>query len=48
MYYDAYYHFVKFQLKTSPIRGEMRKTNFIRGNLNQKYNLKDKMKKTIV
>jgi len=36
MCYDVYYHLIKFQLKTPPIDGEIKKTNSIRGgNLNQ-------------
>ena len=29
MCYDVYYHLVKFQLKTQPMLGEMKKTNCI-------------------
>ena len=36
MCYDVYYHRVKFQLKTPLMRGEMKKTNGIRGNLKQR------------
>ena len=36
MCYDVYYYFIKFQLKTPPMHGEIKKTNCIRGNLNQK------------
>ena len=28
MSYDVYYHLVKFQLKTPPMREEMKKTNY--------------------
>ena len=35
MCYVVYYHVVKFQLKTPPMHGEMKRTNFSRGNLNQ-------------
>ena len=31
MRYDAYYYLIKFQLKTPPIDGEMKKTNSIIG-----------------
>jgi len=31
MCYDVYYHLVKFQLKTTPMHGEMKKINCIRG-----------------
>ena len=31
MCYDVHYHFVKFQLKTPSMHGEMKKTNCIRG-----------------
>ena len=31
MSYDVYYHLVKFQPKTPPMREEMKKTNCIRG-----------------
>ena len=31
----ACYYAVKFQLKTPPMHGETKKTNYIRGNLNQ-------------
>ena len=31
MCYDMYYHLVKFQLKTPPIHGEMKKINYVRG-----------------
>ena len=31
MCYDVYYHLVKFQLKTPPIHGEMKKLNYIMG-----------------
>ena len=31
MCYDVYYHLVKFQLKTPPMYGEMKKVNCIRG-----------------
>ena len=31
----VYYLVVKFQLKTPPIHGEIKKTNYSRGNLNQ-------------
>ena len=30
MCYDMYYHLIKFQLKTSPLHGKMKKTNYIR------------------
>ena len=36
MRYVVYYYFVEFQLKTPSMYREMKKTNFIRGNLNQK------------
>ena len=35
MCYGVYYYVVKFQLKTPPMNGEIRNTNYIRGNLNQ-------------
>ena len=35
MCYGVYYHVVKFQLKTPSRHGEMKKTNYSRGNLNQ-------------
>ena len=35
MCYGVYYCVVKFQLKTPPMNGEIRNTNYIRGNLNQ-------------
>ena len=35
MCYGAYYYVVKFQLKTPPMNGKIRNTNYIRGNLNQ-------------
>ena len=35
MHYGAYYYAVKFQLKTPPMHGEIKKINYIRGNLNQ-------------
>jgi len=31
MCYDLYYHFVKFQLKTPPMHGDMKKINCIKG-----------------
>ena len=31
MFYDLYYHIVNFQLKTPPMHGEIKKTNYIRG-----------------
>ena len=31
MCYDVYYQLVKFQLKTPPIHGEMKKINYVRG-----------------
>ena len=31
MCYGVYYHVVKFQLKTPPMHGEMKKTNYSRG-----------------
>ena len=31
MYYGVYYCVIKFQLKTTPMHGEMKKTNYIRG-----------------
>ena len=31
MCYGVYYYVVKFQLKTPPMHGEMKKTNYIRG-----------------
>ena len=34
--YDVYYHLVKFQLKTPPMHGEMKKTNCIRGQFERK------------
>ena len=34
MCYDVYYHLVKFQLKTPPIHGEIKKI-MLGGNLNQ-------------
>ena len=36
MCYNVYYHLVKFQLKTLPMHGEIKKANCIRGNLNQR------------
>jgi len=36
MCYDMYYHLVKFQLKTPPIHGEMKKKIILGGNLNQR------------
>ena len=33
--YGVYYYIVKFQLKTPTMHGEMKMTNYIRGNLNQ-------------
>ena len=36
MCYDVYYHLVKFQLKTPPMHGEMKKTNCIRGQFERK------------
>ena len=35
MCYGGYYHVVKFQLKTPPMHGEMKRTNYSKGNLNQ-------------
>ena len=29
MFYDMYYHLVKFQLKTTLMYGEIKKTNYI-------------------
>jgi len=31
MYYDVYYHLVKFKLKTPPMHREMKKINYVRG-----------------
>ena len=31
MGYGVHYYVVKFQLKTLPVHGEMKKTNYIRG-----------------
>ena len=31
MCYGVYYYIVKFQLKTTPMNGEIRNTNYIRG-----------------
>jgi len=31
MCYGVYYHVVKFQLKTPPIHGEIKKINYVRG-----------------
>ena len=31
MCYDVYYYLIKFQLKTLPMHGEIKKTNCIRG-----------------
>ena len=31
MCYVVYYHLIKFQLKTPPIHGEMKKINYVRG-----------------
>ena len=31
MCYGVFYHVVKFQLKTPPMHGEMKKTNYIGG-----------------
>ena len=31
MCYGVYYYVVNFQLKTPPMHGEMKKTNYIRG-----------------
>ena len=35
MSYGAYYYDIKFQLKTPPMHGEMKKINILGGNLNQ-------------
>ena len=34
MCYDVYYHILEFQLKTPPMHGEIKKANYIGGNLN--------------
>ena len=31
MHYDMYYYFVKFQLQTLPMHGEIKKKNYIKG-----------------
>ena len=35
MCYGVYYYVVKFQLKTLAMDGEMKRTNYIRGRMNQ-------------
>ena len=49
MCYDAYYHLVKFQLKTPPIHGEMKKDKLCKGVIwTKKHNLGGKINQTIV
>ena len=36
MFYDVYYHLVKFQLKTPPMHGEINRQIVLGGNLNQR------------
>jgi len=49
MRYGVYYYTIKFQLKTSPMRGEIKKINYIRGVIWTKwYSLGGKMNQTIV
>ena len=36
MNYGVYYYLIKFQLKTPSIHGEMKKTNLLGSNLNQR------------
>ena len=43
MCYDVYYHRLKFQLKTPPMYGEIKKDKLYWDNLNQKCSLKGKM-----
>jgi len=35
MCYDVYYHLVKFQLKTPPMHGDIKRQIVLGGNLNQ-------------
>ena len=48
MCYGVYYYVVKFQLKTSPMHGEMKKINYSRGSLNQMGQFWGKMNQAII